>query len=135
MDLAYTEASEIRKLDPIAGAIEFGNLCVSDKKFPEAVASYSSALKASPDSYAALYQFGRLAALGNADADRGLACLRHCLELKVPEGQPGFSPVQWRIGNILERKGDPAGARAAYETALKADPHFGPAAESLKKLN
>ena len=26
--------------------------------------------------------------------------------------------VHWRIGNILEKKGDKAGARAAYETLL-----------------
>ncbi|HVU16221.1 MAG TPA: tetratricopeptide repeat protein [Candidatus Didemnitutus sp.] len=51
-------------------------------------------------------------------------CLRRCLELKAPKGQPDFSPVQWRLGNILERQGDKAGARAAYEAAVKADPHF-----------
>ncbi|HVU16222.1 MAG TPA: tetratricopeptide repeat protein [Candidatus Didemnitutus sp.] len=134
MDLAYAEAAEIRKLDPTAGEIEFGNLYASEKKFPEATAAFESALKSTPDSYAALYQIGRLAAIGQADAGRGLVCLRRCLELPVPKGQPDFSPVQWRLGNILERQGDKAGARAAYEAAVKADPHFAPAAESLKKL-
>jgi tetratricopeptide (TPR) repeat protein len=135
MDLAYGQATEIRKLDPVAGEIEFGNLYAADKKFPEALAAFEAALKAKPDSYAALYQIGRLAALGSAEAARGLACLRRCLELPVPARQPGFSPVQWRIGNILERQGDKAGARAAYEAAVKADPKFVQAADALKNLH
>jgi len=39
-----------------------------------------------------------------------------------------------RMGAILEKKGDRAGARAAYNEALQADPNYAPAAEALKKL-
>jgi len=61
--------------------------------------------------------------------------LRHCLELTPAPGEPGRAPTHWRIGNILEKQGDKAGARAAYEAALQADPKFPPAIEALKKLN
>jgi len=38
------------------------------------------------------------------------------------------------MGDILEKKGDKAGARAAYSAAVTADPTFAPAIEALKKL-
>jgi Flp pilus assembly protein TadD len=52
-----------------------------------------------------------------------------------PENQPPLAAAHWRIGCILEKKGDKPGARVAYETSLKLDPKFPPAIESLKKLN
>ncbi len=67
--------------------------------------------------------------------DQGLVNLRKCLTMPVPDGQPGIAPVNWRIGNLLEKKGDKAGARAAYEAAIAIDPTFVRALEDLRKLN
>ena len=66
--------------------------------------------------------------------DRGLAALRHCLELTPGKNDPTHAAAQWRIGNLLEKKNDPAGARAAYEASLKLDPKFPQSIEALKKL-
>ena len=74
--------------------------------------------KAAPDNYAALYQVGRLAATSGQYLDRGLVSLRRSLEFAVPDNTPGHPAAQWRIGNILERKNDPAGARAAYPPSV-----------------
>jgi tetratricopeptide (TPR) repeat protein len=134
MDLAYAQAAEIEKIDPARGRMAFASLYVSEKKFTEAFAMYEELLKTRPDDYGALYQIGRLAAATGENLDRGLAALQHCLALKPPADQPGAAPVNWRIGNLLEKKGDRAGAKAAYESALQADPKFSPAAEALKKL-
>jgi tetratricopeptide (TPR) repeat protein len=135
MDEAYAQAAEIRKLDPSRGQQAFVLLYSSEKKYPEAFHLLDETLKETPDDYNALYQFGRLAADSGLNLDRGLAALRHCLELKRPPNSPGRAPTQWRIGNILEKQGDKAGARAAYETALKADPKFPQAIEALRKLD
>ena len=93
-------------------------------------------LKESPDDYAALYQIGRIAALSGQQLDRGLASLRRCLTLTPPAtpNTPGHAAAHWRIGNLLEKKGDQPGARAAYEAALKLDPTFLGAIDALKKL-
>jgi predicted TPR repeat methyltransferase len=40
----------------------------------------------------------------------------------------------FRLGNILEKKGDSAGARAEYETTLKIDPKQKEARAALAKL-
>ena len=133
-DKALGEAAIIKQLDPVRGRLAFATLYVADKKFDQALAEFDEVLKTSPDNYAALYQVGRLAAISGQFLDRGLASLRHCLELKPGENDPAHAAAQWRMGNILEKKNDPTGARAAYAAALKLDPKFTQAADASKKL-
>lgn len=133
-DKALAQAIEIKKLNLDRGRIAVASVYVSDKKYDLAFREFEEALKADPSNYAALFQTGRLAAISGEQLDRGLAGLRQCLAQHPPEGQPGHAAAHWRIGNILEKKDDKPGARAAYEAALKADPNFPPAIESLKKL-
>lgn len=135
-DKATATATTIKQLDPAAGRLVFARLFVEDKKFPEAFAQFDEALAAVPDDYAALYQIGRLAALTGQQLDRGLASLHRCLELAPPTvpNTPSHANVQWRLGQLLEKKNDPASARAAYEASLQLDPNFAPAKEALAKL-
>ena len=136
MDKAYEQAAAIRQLDAARGRLAYATLYAADKKYDQAFAEFDAVLKVSPDDYAALYQVGKLAALSGQSLDRGLASLRRCLELTPPEttNTPGHAAAQWRIGNILEKKNEPAGARAAYEAALKLEPNFTQAADALKKM-
>ncbi|HUR58138.1 MAG TPA: tetratricopeptide repeat protein [Opitutaceae bacterium] len=135
-DKALATAATIKRLDPTRGRIAFATFYVEDKKYDQAFAQFEEVLRTTPEDYAALYQIGRIAAVSGQQLDRGLASLRRCLALPVPAGlnTPGHAAAQWRIGNILEKKGDTAGARAAYNAALKLDPNFTAATEALKKL-
>jgi tetratricopeptide (TPR) repeat protein len=135
MDGAYVQAAEIKKLDPARGRSAYAVLYTTDKKFSEAFAAYEDVLKDAPNDYDALYQIGKLADTTGQELDRGLAALRKCLTIAPPTDSRGYVPAHWRIGNILSKKGDRAGARAAYEAALKLNPKFAEAIESLKKLN
>ncbi|MBI3886393.1 MAG: tetratricopeptide repeat protein [Opitutae bacterium] len=134
MDKAYAQAEAIRQLDPAAGRIETAGLYVAEKKYPEAFALYDAALQDSPDDYILLYQFGRLAAIAGQQLDRGSAALEKCLTLAPPPNSPGHAAAHTRLGNLWEKKGDKAAARAAYEAALKLEPAFKPALDSLKAL-
>jgi cytochrome c-type biogenesis protein CcmH/NrfG len=134
MEGAYAQAAEIKKLDPTRGRSAYASLYTADKKFSEAFAVYEEVLKDAPDDYGTLYQVGKLADTTGQELDRGLAALRQCLTLP-PTDPRGHVPAHWRIGNILLQKGDKAGARAAYEAALKLNPKFAEAIESLRKLN
>jgi tetratricopeptide (TPR) repeat protein len=134
-DKAADEAAAIRKLEPKRGHLAFATVYTMDGKYELALAELDAILRSAPDDYAALYQVGRNAAISGQHFDRGLGSLRRCLELSVPEGAPPHAAAQWRIGNILEEKGDRKGARAAYEAALKLDPKFTEASEALKKLD
>jgi tetratricopeptide (TPR) repeat protein len=136
-DKALAEAATIKKLDAMRGRLCFATLYTNDKKYDLALAEFDEVLKAAPDDYAALYQVGKLAAVSGQYLDRGLASLRRCLELPPPASPntPGHPAAHWRMGLILEKQNNVAGARAAYEAALKLDSRFSPAADSLKKLN
>ena len=131
---ALAQAAEIKRLDPPRGRQVLAGYYASEKKYDLALAEFDEVLKARPDDYTSLYQVGRLAANTGRYLERGLASLRRCLALPEPDGEPSHAAAHWRIGNILEKQGDKPGARAAYEAALKADPKFSPAIESLKKL-
>ncbi len=135
-DKAAAEAAEIKKLDATRGRIAFATLYAGEKKYDQALAQFEEVLREAPDDYTALYQIGRLAALTGQYTDRGIASLRRCLELAPPSGPtvPGHAAAHWRLGQLLEKKGDVAGARAAYEASVKLDPAFTAAAEALRKL-
>jgi tetratricopeptide (TPR) repeat protein len=135
LDKAHAQAEEIKKLDANRGRMAVAGLYVVEKKYDQAYAEFEGALKQNPDDYAALFQYGRLSAICGERLDQGLAMLRQCLAQTPPEGQPPLAAAHWRIGNILEKKGDKAGARAAYESALKVDPKFAYASDALKKLD
>ncbi|MDB6168928.1 MAG: hypothetical protein JWM88_1792 [Verrucomicrobia bacterium] len=131
---AYDEAEEIRKRDPVMGASVLGQLYLAEKKYDQAFAIFEETLKTSPDSYLALYSVGRTAAQTGQHLDRGEQVLRHCLELAPGKGEPSHAAVHWRLGNLAEKRSDPATARAEYESALKIDPAFVQAQDSLSKL-
>lgn len=133
-DKALAQSEVLIKLDPARGRNAKAGLYVREKKYDEAFALFEEMLTANAADYGALYGIGRLAAESGQRLDAGLDNLKKCLSLTPPAGSPSHAAAHWRIGNILEKKGDKAAARTAYETALQADANFKPAAESLKKL-
>lgn len=134
MDKAHVQAAEIKKLDAERGTVALTTLYTAEKKFTEAFRELDQALTAKADSYPILFQLGRTAAMSGERLEDGLRALQRCLTLAVPAGSPPYEAAHWRIGNIYEKKGDPAAARAAYDASLAANPSFGQAAAALKKL-
>lgn len=135
MDKAYAQAAAIKQLDAVRGRLAFATLYGAEKKYSLAFAEFDAALLAAPDSYPALFQFGRLTAITGERIDQGMAALSKCLTLTPSPGVPGHDAAHWRLGNLREKKGDKPAARAAYQAALAINPGFAQAIESLKKLD
>ena len=131
---AYEQAEEIRKRDALMGASVYAQLYLSEKKYDQAFASLETYLKTAPDTYVILYSLGRPAAQTGQQLARGEQTLRRCLELTPGTNEPSHAAVHWRLGNLAEKRGNSAAARAEYEAALKLDPTFAQAKESLTKL-
>ena len=107
-----------------------------NKDWEKAFAALERALALDANHPLALYQIGRTAALSGQQLERGEKCLRTYLAMPVREEleNPSIAAAHFRLGNILEKKGDAAGARAEYETSLKIDPKQKLAREALAKL-
>lgn len=133
-DKALAQAREIKKIDPARGRLALSVAYVAEKRFDLAFGEFEEVLETEPDNYEALFQFGRIAAISGERSDQGLAALKNCLNQSPPPRQPPLPAVHWRMGNIHEKQGDTTGARTEYEAALKLDPQFSPAIESLKRL-
>lgn len=134
MTKAYEQAAEIKKRNPAVGAYAYSQLYYHDKKYDDAFNVLEELLKTAPDNYLALYSLGRTAAQTGLKLERGEQALRRCLELTPGKGEPGHAAVQWRLGVIAEKRGDPVAARADYQASLKIDPEFREAIDSLAKL-
>jgi Flp pilus assembly protein TadD len=73
-------------------------------------------------------------ALSGRRLDRAEECLRRYLAHTPKADEPPLAAAHHRLGTIREKKGDKAGARAAYQAALKLSPGYEPAKEALRKL-
>jgi tetratricopeptide (TPR) repeat protein len=119
----------------IEASFALAQLNVRNGRHDDAFAIFEDILQANPDHYASLYQIGRVAALSGKRLDRGEAALREYLASEVrAAGLPSHAHAWHRLGNVLERKGDAAGAREAYKKALELDSKLKEAADSLAKL-
>lgn len=132
---AAAQLAEIRKLDPdlatILGVVSKTNA----KDYAAAFQLCEDVLAKKPDDYTALYHYGRTASISGQNLERGLECLRHCIQLEPPgAASPTHSHAWQRAGSILEQLHRPAEAKTAYETSLQLDPSNRPAADALAKL-
>lgn len=134
-DKAWGHAVEIRKLDSRQGHLAYGMLYVSEKKYAPALDEFEALLRLDADHYLAHYQIGRIAALTGKDVDRGLAAMRRAVTLPATDDAPGHDAAYWRLGMLLELKGDSAAAAESYRAALALNPNSKNAAAALARLD
>jgi tetratricopeptide (TPR) repeat protein len=133
---AAAQLAEIAKRDPDRATVLSVLAKANAHDFAGAFKLCDDVLARAPDNYTALYQYGRTASASGQNLQRGLACLQRCIALAQPDDPtaPTHAHAWYRIGSIQEQLGHAAEARAAYESALKLDPHNTAAADALAKL-
>jgi tetratricopeptide (TPR) repeat protein len=131
---ADAHLEEIRKRDPDRALALLITTKTNAKDYTAAFKLCDEALAKTPDNYIVLTLYGRVAILSGQNLDPALVGLKKCLTLTPPPNAPGLAYVHWRIGNILEKKGDKPAARAAYEASQQADSNFSKASEALERL-
>lgn len=104
------------------------------KEWDQAFAVFEAWTRDEPQTASAWYQVGRTAVLSESRLDDGIAAFRKVLDLYEQPGAPGHKYAWYRLGQALALKGDKAGARAAYNSALALDPELPEAKEALAKL-
>jgi len=93
-----------------------------------------SLVKTNPDAAGAYYGIARLALASGERLDRAEECLKIYLTRQPGKDDPAPAWAHFRLGGIYEKKGNRAGARTEYQTALDLEPGLADAREALKKL-
>jgi tetratricopeptide (TPR) repeat protein len=134
LDKARAEAREIQKRDDVRGTVALADISAAEKKFDEAFAVLDSLRQRHPGSPDAAYAIGRAAASSGQRLEEGAAMLTEYLAHTPDDKQPPLWAAHWRLGQIFEKKGDPAGARAEYQAALKLNPIQPQLLEALQRV-
>src|SRR6476646_861283 len=131
---AYQESERLHPRPMIQVRISLAHQ--NRKDWTQAFAALDRALALDANFPFALYQVGRTAALSGQQLERGEKCLRAYIAMPVREDleNPSLAAAHFRLGNILEKKGDTAAARNEYGASLKIDPKQKLAREALAKL-
>jgi tetratricopeptide (TPR) repeat protein len=122
--------------DSLSAVTTWANFLVNNQRADEAVTVIDRSLATHKDNVIALFWLGRVTAAAGKQLDRGEKALRTVLasnQLGV-DGNPPAANVQYRLGEVLAKKGDKVGARAAYEAALRLNPKLEQARKALKEL-
>jgi len=108
----------------------YQNIGAYDKAFD----LFESMIVANPTEVGALFQIGKTGALSGQRLERSEEALKAYLQTTPGRNDPSLAAAHWRLGMVHEWRRDRERAKAEYETALRLDPTFKSATESLKKL-
>jgi tetratricopeptide (TPR) repeat protein len=110
-------------------------LLQNQSRYTEALAAIDERLAAAPNDTLALYQLGRTAALSGQALERGEQALHKFLALLGAGDTLSRANGHYRLGMIREKQGEPARARAAYDSALALYPGYADALAARKRLD
>lgn len=131
---AAAQLEGIRQRDPDRAMVLEVVAKTNAKQYADAFKLCEAALQRKPDSYTALYQYGRLASVSGQNLERGLECLQKVLQHEPPgPNSPKPTHAWYRIGDIQRKLGHEAEATAAFQEALKLDPSNQQASAALAK--
>jgi tetratricopeptide (TPR) repeat protein len=102
--------------------------------YDKAFQLFESMIEANPTEVGALFQIGKTGALSGQRLERSEEALKAYLQTTPGRNDPSLAAAHWRLGMVHEWRRDRERAKAEYEIALRLDPTFKPATESLKKL-
>jgi tetratricopeptide (TPR) repeat protein len=130
---AYLGAAR-EKSDRHVGAYRLGVFYQNTGAYDKAFDLFEGMLEADATEHGALFQIGKTGAMSGQRLARATEALELYLTTTPGRNDPSLAAAHWRLGMVHEKRQDRQRAKAEYETALRLDPTFKPATESLKKL-
>jgi tetratricopeptide (TPR) repeat protein len=87
-----------------------------------------------PNAMLTHYLAGRTAAESGRELEAGEQALRRYLAHTPARGEPPLANAHWRLGMILQLRGDREGARSEYREALRLNPGLSEVRQALDRL-
>lgn len=124
-----------QKPDTMPLVYALGYLFQNQQQWDRAFDHFERRYKAHPEEWGALFQVGRTGAMSGQRLDRAEQALTAYLKAAPTSKElPQPYAAHFRLGQVLEHKGDAARAKAEYQTAVQLKPDFKPAQDALKKI-
>jgi tetratricopeptide (TPR) repeat protein len=120
--------------DSLTLYIVLAQALVQQTQHEQAFGVFEGLLERQPSNLAAVYQIGRLGAMTGQRLDRAEQALRLYIERGPGPNSPPLAAAHWRLGMVLEKKGDRDAAQREYEAALQLDPKHEEAKKSLSQV-
>jgi Tfp pilus assembly protein PilF len=128
--------AEVREFPKSARAhIDLGVSYIVEKNFKAANDEFETALKVEPTYMPAYFRIGQGAALTSSNYAKGEEALRKYLAYTPKENEPPHARTHYWLGQIFEKQGKKAEAKASFATSLKLNPAQKDVAEALKRVS
>lgn len=115
--------------------IALASLYISEKNYGGAATEIDAATKVDPNYMPVWFWTGRLAVATGANYAAGEAALRKYLGHTPKRDEPGLHRAHFWLGQIFEKTGRKAEAKASYETSLRLRPNQKDVTEALKRVS
>ena len=136
-ELARKEYIELVRANPTSprAHLILGVQYIVDKNYAAASTEVETALKLDPNYQQAWFRVGQLAALAGNNYARGEEALRKYLAYTPKQNEVPHYRTHFWLGQILEKSGRKAEAKASYEASLKLRPEQKDVMEALKRVS
>jgi tetratricopeptide (TPR) repeat protein len=128
--------AEVREYPKSARAhIDLGVSYIVAKNFKAAADEFETAVKVEPAYMPAYFRVGQGAVITGSNYAHGEEALRKYLAYTPKENEPSHARAHYWLGQLFEKQGKKAEAKASFETSLKLNPAQKDVAEALKRVS
>jgi len=115
--------------------LDLGLFYINQKDWKSAGSEFDTALQLDPAYMPAVFRLGQLSVLGNTNLPHGEEMLRKYLAYTPKSDEPPLARAHYWLGQIFEKQGKKAEAKASFATSLKLNPNQKDVAEALKRVS
>jgi tetratricopeptide (TPR) repeat protein len=128
--------TEVREFPKSARAhIDLGVSYIIDKNYKAAGDEFELAIKVDPAHMPGYFRLGQISVFTTSNYARGEELLRKYLAYTPKENEPSLARAHYWLGQIFEKQGKKAEAKASFETSLKLNAAQKDVAEALKRVS
>jgi tetratricopeptide (TPR) repeat protein len=128
--------AEVREFPKSARAhIDLGSFYIVAKNYKAAAEEFETAANVEPTYIPAYFRLGQASVITNSNYARGEASLRKYLAYTPKSDEPSHARAHYWLGQIFEKQGKKAEAKASFAMSLKLNPNQKDVAEALKRVS
>jgi tetratricopeptide (TPR) repeat protein len=115
--------------------LDLGLLYLTQKDYTAAGTALDAALALDPLYMPAVFRIGQLAVLSNGNLAHGEEMLRKYLAYTPKKDEPPLARAHYWLGQLFEKQGKKAEAKASFAASLKLNPNQKDVTEALKRVS